>query len=250
MTSIHLILALLTASPAQAAPERVEVAVETVMAPARGYDDNDNVQVVLYGMLPNACYRLEKHTVEKTPTPGRFKVRQFATRDHDGICAEHADLPDFINMAVPFTQELSVGQLNAGTYSFEFLRGRDRTGIRVLHVAPAPTPRVDSMPYAAVSGAQIADVLPETSELQVTLTGVLNSTCTQLADTVKIEKVDDVFVVMPTIRVEEGTFCAQVLTPFERKVNLGRTKPGRYLVHVRSMNGRAVNRAVEVMRAN
>src|SRR4051812_49114812 len=68
--------------------ERIEVPVEVALSPVKGFDDNDNIQVVLYGKLPNACYGLDEYQVEKVSGEENFyRIRQFAIKRTDGICA-------------------------------------------------------------------------------------------------------------------------------------------------------------------
>jgi hypothetical protein len=56
-------------------------------------------------------------------------------------------------------------------------------------------------------------------------------------------------VVLPTIRKNHSIQCLPVLRPFEKRVRLGRAPhPGHFLVHVRSMAGKAVNRVIYVGR--
>lgn len=227
--------------------EEVEINVESLLAPAVGFDDNDNVQVVLHGYLPNTCYTLGRYSLEYVNGGTEMKVRQFAIRKEDGVCAQGAEMPPHMQMAVPFTAEAPIGRLKVGDYKFDYqsVGGKDRT--RALAVSKATTTHIDSKPYAAVTNVIAPDLADVNSEIKVTLSGVLNSTCTEIDD-VKVERQDDTFVVLPTIKVRPGVFCAQMLIPFVREVNIGRAKLGHTLVHVRSMNGSAVNRVVEVFK--
>lgn len=229
----------------------MEVPVEALLAPSEGYDDNDNVQVVLHGLLPNVCYTLGKYEVipaHSGDDGGKMRIKQYAIRNTESICAEGAMLPPHLNMAVPFVTEISLGQLPAGNYHFEYLRADSGTGLRALNISSAPVPTVDSLPYAAVTNLISQDVIGAGEELSVTLTGVLNSTCTELDPEVSYRKLEDVYIILPTIRVKPGVLCAQILIPFEVPLKLGRPEVGHYLVHARSMNGKSVNRVIEVTR--
>jgi hypothetical protein len=254
-----MVSSLVMAAPVFAAPElvtndasaNVEIPVEQVLSPAFGFDDNDQVMVVLHGWLPNACYSLADSRVEREADSHRMKIHQFATLRGDGICATDSGtpgkkMPEHLLLAVPFNQEVPIGRLPVGDYQFQ-IESRQSTPMRALTVSKALTPSVDSLPYAMVSGASVADITQAGKEVEVTVSGLLNSTCTEVADEIEVKKVGDVFVVLPTLRVKEGA-CAQVLLPFERKVKLGKPEAGRYLVHVRSMNGRAVNKVIEVQK--
>lgn len=229
-------------------PERVEIPLEQAFAPTTGFDDNDNVQVVVHGNLPNACYSLADTYVEHKDDGVTLAVKQYALRKRDGVCAQSATLPVHMQMFVPFQKEVEVGHLPAASYTVEFWRDMGRPGIRSLVVSPATKPTIDSLNYAATSTLAVSDVVNGKDEVKVQLRGVLNSSCTRLTKDVRIVREDDVQVLLPTIEVREGVLCSQVLIPFRREVNLGKLVPGQYLVHVRSMNGRALNHVVHVMK--
>ncbi len=226
--------------------DRVEVAVETLLAPTVGYEQKNNIQVVLYGELPNKCYSLDEYQVEKSADLKIVRVRQYAQREDSGMCADPAHLPEDWKTPVPFTTEVSVGHLEVGSVNFIYQRSDRSLGERLVHVAPNTTLSVDSLPYAAISNVGVADVINGTRDIQVTLSGVLNSSCTVLDDQVKVDQESDVFVLKPTVKTDRAAKCLQVLVPFTKRVNLGRATAGRYLIHARSMNGRSLNRVVLV----
>jgi hypothetical protein len=231
---------------ANAATTTVEIPVEALFAPLQGFDDNDNVQVVLHGTLPNSCYSLGEYKVEKTAGSDKVRIRQFAYKKKDGYCAEGQSIPDHLAMSIPFTTEVPIGQLPAGNYEINYFQRGETPGSarRSLGVIRATTPNVDNLPYAAVSNIASPDVFNGAENVSVKLNGVLNSSCTHLEDKVLVTQEDDVFVIRPQVRVDQGVYCMQVLIPFELNLNLGKAKPGHYLVHVRSMNGKSVNRVV------
>lgn len=227
---------------------KVEIPVKALLTPLHGFEEKNNVQVVLYGALPNACYSLGEAKVEADHEKRVITIRQYAIKQTDGVCAQEPTMADFMKMRVPFTSEVTIGHLAAGDYHLLFNQQGNSQGIRSLSVSPNVTPLGDTLPYAMVSSAVISDVVNGADDVVVTLTGVLNSTCTQLDQNVRVLNEGDVFVVMPTIRVEKGVMCAQALIPFEKQVNLGKTVPGLHLIHTRSMNGKSVNKVIHVAR--
>jgi len=46
---------------AQTQFERIEVPVGHVFVPAVGYDDNDNIEIMFDGILPNGCYAVSDY---------------------------------------------------------------------------------------------------------------------------------------------------------------------------------------------
>ena len=227
---------------------RVEIPVKALLTPAVGFEEKNNIEIVLYGALPNGCYSLAEYTVEKE-TSDTIRIRQYAVHETTGMCAEETTLPIQTQMVIPFVQEISVGRLPVGEYKFLFTQLNTGEQVRTMSVAKNVTPTVDSLPYAAVSNVQSPDVINGLDHVVATVTGVLNSTCSKLNDNVRVLRENDVYVLLPTIRVEKHVLCAQVLIPFEKKVDLGPAKqPGIYLIHTRSMNGKAVNKVINVMK--
>jgi hypothetical protein len=78
-------------STAQSSPavfgKIVEVPVSNVFAPARGFDDNDFVQIVIDGKLPNSCYLQDETKVNLDRASKTIVVKQLALRRQDGDCA-------------------------------------------------------------------------------------------------------------------------------------------------------------------
>jgi hypothetical protein len=224
----------------------VEVPIEEVMAPAQGYDDNDNVQVVVHGALPNACYNISR-TIFEYVDPTTVLIKQYAIKKMDGVCAEERLIPEYMKMIVPYSTELSMGRMSANGYKFVYADATGEKKMRGIDVKVATVPMVDDFNYALVTQGMVSEVHFKNQEVKVTLSGVLNSTCTKLDDAIKVEKVDDVFVIMPMLKVDKSLRCAQMLRPFSREVTLGMLPVGHYLVHTRSMNGRSVNRVFQVV---
>ena len=226
---------------------RVEIPVQALLAPETGFEEKNSIQVVLYGDLPNTCYTLAEATTE-TLDEHTIRVRQYAIRETGGMCADESSMPEHMKMIVPFMQEVMVGHLLAGDYRFEFTKAGSGGTFRAMTVSKNVTPTVDTLPYAAVSGVQAKDVISSLDHVMVTLSGVLNSTCTTLDQNVKIMREDDVLVLLPTIKVQHGVLCAQIILPFQKRLDLGALPPGIHLIHTRSMNGKAVNKVINVMK--
>ncbi len=229
--------------------QKVEVPLEGLLAPYFGYDDTNNLEVTLHGNLPNPCYRLEKATVEKIPGNPAFRIRQYAVKKNDGVCGEENAAPEQLKMLVPFTNVVSLDSNRPGDYKLIYTGQNYQTQQKVLNVKEAHKTTVDDYPYAAVSIATTSDVVPKNRKLEVALSGVYTSSCAYLDnESVKIEKQNDVYVILPIIKMRRNTICAQSLVPFVHKVELdGPEKSGHYLIHVRSMNGKSINHVVEAI---
>ncbi len=234
-------------SNARASQAEVEVKVEEAFAPMRGFDDNDNVQVVIHGMLPNACYTLGRHELQRE-SGNSYRIRQFAIKREDGVCMQDGPMPPHMQLAIPFTTEVSIGQLQVGDYSFDYDKQGQNPGNNsiAVNVERSKAPTIDSLPYASVSSMSIPDVVDSRENTVVTVEGVLTSSCMELNPSqVKIQQIKDVYVVLPIVTIKTGVMCAQQIKPFRMPLQLGKLAEGHYLIHVRSMNGKAVNRVVE-----
>jgi hypothetical protein len=233
-----------------------EIPVEGFLAPIQGFDDNDSVEGVVYGYLPNSCYRISRTEVVRDRNyPREVSIKQYALKKLDGACGGGnrglpADGPiDTIKLAmrVPFFAEVDLGEMRKGSYRVLFRTKENPSEIRPLEVVRASTDDVDNFPYANVLNAMSTEVIPSTQDLSVTLTGTYNSTCTQI-DRVDYKKSNDVVIIKPILKVLPDVVCAEVITPFTYTANLGKVNIGHHLIQIRSMNGKAVNRLVTVTR--
>ncbi len=238
---------------AQARPEFeiVEIPVNKIFVPARGFDDNDSVEAVLDGQLPSPCYTLEKQKVEYNPALHQFTIRQFAVRQRMGVCAGPDDKGGSVTETrIPFTEPVTLGRLDTGNYSVVYNRGEE-PGTSQFQVHHAAVPTADDRPYAVIRSVEVPDRVRTGARTFATINGILINSCYELDNRVDVELVDDVAVVLPTVRVQTGRACLEYIRPFSIEVDLGGFRQaGRYLVHVRSMHGKSVNAAFSAVPTN
>ncbi|MBI3556266.1 MAG: hypothetical protein HY074_08380 [Deltaproteobacteria bacterium] len=222
-----------------------EVNVSAVFVPAHGYDDNDHIVMVVKGELPHICYTLGETKIEKKgPT---LRVHQYAWLRTTGICGNGDLDPDLTS---PYETEVSLGQLDAGKYKIEFLRDQEtkNIGTRDFGVAAAETADIDDYPYASVSDVLSDKILLDDESIKIIIQGTLYFSCEHLQEPVRLERQNDVFVVMPIVERDRSQPCRHERTEFRYEIRLGQLKAGPYLVHVRAMSGKAVNRVLDVYR--
>lgn len=227
----------------------VEVALEDALSPVTGFDDNDTIEVVLHGKLPNSCYHLER-AISERQADGAIRIRQFATVTDEGLCYDKSTLPPHLKMAPPFTTVLQIGRLPVGPQRFVFSLSKGLEGDRVISVEKAPGPGVDNLPYAPITSIQSRDYLNGAQDLVVTLNGILTSDCVEVDPSVRVLAQGDVYVLLPVIRTIPGACPTSTSEPrpFSLQVNLGRPANGHYLIYTRSMAGNALSKVVEVLR--
>jgi hypothetical protein len=205
-------------------PLLVAMPVRHVFVPA-GFDDNDDVQVVLEGTFPDTCYKLAHNEVIKLDGGKGFQLIQWA-RKFSGIC---------IPTTVPFQGEVTLGQLPAGTYRIE----SSGTAPTALRVTTAISAQQDDFLYAPVTNATVGR--QNSGHYTVTLTGNLPNDCFTF-DKPEVRLSSQVFVILPLLRYQDTGTCSKEPKSFEQKIDLpDDLQAGKYLAHVRSMSGQAIN---------
>ncbi len=242
------LLTLLAIAPHSAlAVEPIEIALDHVFIPEHGYDDNDLVQLVAYGNLPNACYTLGETKVETSASGLTLTVHQYAMKNPSALCSQESSLPPHANSLVPFTVTVPIGVQKAGTYNIDFWDINEGKISRSYQVEPATTKEIDAHPYAAVSNAMLPDVIFKGDKVFLTFSGVYQNSCVEM-DRVEVKQEGDVFVVLPILKVKPVAFCLQVLMPFKQRVLIAdKLRVGEYMIHMRSMSGQSINRVFDVV---
>jgi hypothetical protein len=250
MKPFHYVLSaviLITASPAiSAEPLEREIAIKSVFVPGEGYDDNDNIEVVVDGTLPNACYSLGR-TETSVSEDKVITVKQYALLQSDRVCIQ-SEMSEFALVPVPFTKDVALGSLGKGNYTINFKNEANVVASSIFEVAEAPSETIDNMAYAPVSNAYMPAAIEVDAQGTARITGYLTSSCMKLDDfQVARDATNGVIVILPRVKQALSGACLQYIRPFEKEVDLGDFQEGRYLLHVRSMNGKSVNRVFSVI---
>jgi len=217
-----------------------EVPLQKVFVPTSGYDDNDRVEIVVKGVLPNPCFTLGKTVAEPIPGTNQFKIHQHAWMTLMGPCTG-----EIMNDPIPYTSVAEVGILPVASYSVTFNAGTQKPGLATFQVDKAMSADVDNFRYAALQTVDIKEITWEEDDVIATLNGVFSSKCQSLEKTV-VEIQGDLIVVMPKLITREDPNCEKRMIPFSEKLNLGPLKMGSYLIHARSRGGKAIYRPFEV----
>lgn len=225
----------------------VEVPLETALTPETGFDNNDNVQVVVHGMLPNACYTIGESKLTHQDEGRVIEIHQFAWFRNDGLCAQIEDLPIHMKMRIPFTKTVDLKRMAAGRYQIKYFQRNHAPKERTLMIAEAPVPAVDSFDYAIITNVESKDFFSSKQKPQLLIRGMLNTTCVVLDEPLQIERQGDVTVILPKTHQIPNMACAEVLVPFERVIDLEIAPVGHHLIHIRSMGGQSMNRVIEVL---
>jgi hypothetical protein len=199
-----------------------------VFAPV-GFDDNDDVSLVIDGYLPSGCYRL---------------MRPEVAVDHDAKTITVTPIARFFNIPciealIPYWQEIRLGVLPEGTYQVQVAGDLKES----LAVAEATTSGPDDYLYAPIDAAAV-DRQIDSNDYVIKLQGRFTNSCMVMSEIRVIDtgKTINVLPIMTMREPQDGEECGPVETEFRRMVSLPTTVvKGRHLLHVRSLNGQAVN---------
>lgn len=218
-----------TTSEAAAADEYL-LPTNSLFVP-QGFDDNDGVQVVLDGWVNSSCDHVLKPKVSIHPDYGVIEIEVRA------VPAEMWCMP----VLTRFTVVAELGVLGQGKYEVVTNNG---WLVEPLIVEEAASGGPDDYKYAQVNEVFV-DYAPDRaaatdSKWSAVIFGQYNNSCEKL-DFVKVSDSGSTIEVLPVLKVE-GEVCIPVQETFEQRVFLPDIQQeGRYLLHVRSANGLAVN---------
>ncbi|MEO5667936.1 MAG: hypothetical protein ABIR96_07755 [Bdellovibrionota bacterium] len=242
------LLALSTHVRAEETPLKEPLRINNIFVPQEGYDDNDNIEFVLDGELKNACFQVGSSSVSFDGNI--IDVKLESSRKPDTFCIQDdAVLPVAIQAGVPFSKEVEIGALKAGEYTIRF-QTPTATVTKTFKIAVSPSNRQDAMNYAPVSNASIESLINVGDVAKIRITGMLTSSCMTLRNDVLVTKENDVVVIQPLVKVDLSSTCLMYLRPFSKEVDVPNLAKGRYLAHIRSMNGQALNRVFSVCKQN
>lgn len=210
-----------------------------------GFDDNDEAQVVIDGYLPSGCYRLTGPDVVVDRAMKTIKIRPLA---------RYFDIP-CVEALIPYQLEVNLGVLPEGRYVLSlnhngYRRNPNPTpslpGPDLLHqtfeITHAKQTTPDDELYAPVDSVRVSSSSGDRN-LRATIEGRLTSTCMKWKE-LRIQDHGPTINLIPVIEMAspppEG--CQNVEIFYQKEIPLPPTlTPGRHLLHVRSLNGRALN---------
>jgi len=208
------------------APTVIPVGLDRSFVPV-GFDDNDRTEIHVAGVFPDTCYKVGPTRFDVDKTNKIIAIEQSAYH-YSGVC---------IRVIVPYSQKIELGILESGNYQL-----KDATSGKMLGSLPvglAKTESADDFLYAPVSDAQIRN---HDGKNYLYLRGSFTDRCMTLKEVV-IHYYQEVIVVQPIAKYE-GTAdnCGYQMIRYHQEVPLKEGITGDWLVHVRSMDGKAVDR--------
>lgn len=215
-----------------AGPTIVDVEFTDSYAP-KGFDDNDNVQIVVEGSFPNSCFRPAEY--EQTIDFDKKEiVVQGKAYQYTGECEEE-------KIIVPFNQTINLGLMKKGEY--KIIEANTKNVLGEISVGEAKNDQPDDYAYAPIRQAYLDSILGATN---VILSGEFTSDCVRF-NKIIVDMQPKVIVVQPTVVIEKRGNCISGHYPFVKRIPVQTNgSVGKYLLHIRTMNGNAVNNLVNV----
>lgn len=220
-------------------PVIVEAPVDAIFAPL-GFDNNDNVEVVVRGHFPSTCYSVG-HTKASVDD-----VQKKITLSVESIL--HIGSP-CVQIRVPYIQSVKVGLLKPGNYSIAV--ESEPTLQALLPVKQSLAESVDDYMYAhvqTVSLSQNGQGL-QTLTLKGTHPELSEGTGCVVMKDIKVNPVmNGVLVVQPIAQIVSGSACqtAAANPNFSHTVTLTTPVLNKSLIHVRTTHGDAINYLVRL----
>lgn len=197
-----------------------------------GFDDNDQSQLVVTGILPDTCYQLGPSGVKLDAQSKTFVLTQ-TSYVHEGPCRD---------VIIPYTQVFDLGILDAGTYRIvDSARNKELGKLEVVKAAKSSSDDFLYLPLTDVNLRKTGE-----GKFELSLEAKLTNRCTRFKEAI-VRYVDDVIVVQPVATHETaGVRCGTEFRRFQMSVKLKDGLTGTKLLHVRTMDGKALNKVVDL----
>jgi hypothetical protein len=214
-------------------PSVVSVLPDSVFTPM-GFDDNDNSQIVIDGMLPNTCYQAAQPIVQIDSVNKKIYVTNQTYVTESDWC---------IFVLVPYTHVINLGMIPQGQYEVMAFSPKTKTFVYKggFPISKATAAAHDNFIYAPVTNAHIESSTLTQSNPTVVLTGEVTNSCMVIFEARIITESPDVTTILPIAKMQTSDDCKPMSKPFELKVPLSGLQAKNTLIHVRSLNGQAIN---------
>jgi hypothetical protein len=227
-----------TAEAQNAKPLIQDAPVEAIFVPS-GFDDNDNVEVVIHGTFPDGCHRVESAKADVDEAKHRITISAKSVVDPNEYC---------VQSLTPFIQSVSVGNLEEGSY--QVIYANNPEVMESLAVDRRKTESPDDYLFAPVENAYI-DVNRETGKQSLKLQGHFPHYfigCMVIREVRVVRDPVDVLVVQPIAEVVNTDVCESqpAARSFGYTVGLQQPFQGEGLLHVRTINGTSLNRFLNI----
>lgn len=218
-----------------------------------GYDDNDNVQLIVNGELLNSCYDLGQTKIMVNSKTSQIHVKQSIYQKQLRECETIETIPSYLNFPVKFNRTISLGQLKTGKWKVFF--SSEKEGMEEeasFFIKKSENENTDNHIYASISNVFVPHLMFETKDAEVVLSGETPNRCLSLPeDNIQIKRYGNIFVLIPRLKIDPTIKkCPYMPVPMQKIVKIGELKAGTYYLQVRSLTGSAINKTFTVKKAD
>jgi hypothetical protein len=224
---------LLLSSIGVSAAEIIDAPVDHIYIP-EGFDSNDSVEFFVTGNFPSPCFSRNKVDVEVVGDSIKVHVSAISKTDKSIEC---------VDLAVPFKEVVSVGNLQGGDYKI-VINEKSPTELKdKMFVKEATSSDVDDSIYAMVDYIDQGFVASGNARL----VGWKPSSCLELDHVKYISNGKDTLSVLPVMK-KTSSFCPMKLTPMIIPISYDRNafKVDKILLYTRTLDGKSVNSLVNL----
>jgi hypothetical protein len=213
--------------------ELVSIALDKVFVP-KGFDSNDNVEIVASGELPNTCYLRPFGEVKSIENKIIIDLKAYQVVGNDVNC---------IQAIVPYMISVSLGQLAEGRYEIIVNGGTSSEKNSAIFVERPSSSSLNNFTYANVTNVKKTLL----NDREILIEGYHPSSCMEI-DRVEIitNENQDAYSVLPIIK-QVLPICDQMIKPFSYTIQLPPAHRDQQLVHVRKIDGWAFNYIIKVL---
>lgn len=207
-------------------PVETLIPIDHVYSP-KGFDSNDNSQVIVEGFLPNLCHKSPMTSVKVSGKNIEITVKALKYDPSNPFCPE---------VIVPFVEAVDVGVLDKGLYDITVNGKSVYEKESQLRIDEASSNSVDEFVYA-----NVAYVEKQSGNRIVNLKGYNPSDCFVLDEIQIVDNGSDAYSILPKMK-QVDDFCPMKMVPFQYEVEIPRKlQSEKVLLHVRAMDGKSVN---------
>ncbi len=218
-------------------PQSVQLLPQDVFLPP-GFDDKNNIQVIVSGYLPNTCFKTGTAAAQVDEKEKKIYITNTAYSYGGAWCAE---------ILIPYVHTVNVGLLAAGQYEVLVQDKKEQShskGILNVAVSVPKTYSPDDYLYAPVQDVYLDN--PAAVQPNLVIRGSFPSTCMKMDRVEVLYRTPQIIEVLPIASFESNSTCKNVATSFETQVKLKSRWTGSTLIYVRSLNGQSIAKVVEL----
>lgn len=206
--------------------KEVNLDVEHVFVP-KGFDSNDNSEIIVAGWYPNPCYEWSRAIIQKQPMGVQIRLKAWVKQGMDTVC---------IDMAVPYMESIKLGPLQEGQSQLLLMAQKPEDNIKTkIDIAKAGSSSIDDHLYG-----QVKQVRAEDGALILEIEHP--SDCITLDRIESISNGKNVCSILPIMKKVKDT-CPRrpQIYDYRFEIPQGCLEAEKVLFHVRSLEGKAFN---------